>query len=55
MIPLVPLSVSSITPSNGHQIFVKSPSVPSHCLVKSPFNLVEDDQSTIIIFEEDNK
>ena len=54
VIPLVPLPISSITPSNGDKIFFKSQQEsPSHYLVQSPMNLVEDEQSSIIIFKED--
>ncbi len=56
VIPLVPLP---ITPSNGDQIFFKSQQVSSHSSesshyrVHSPLNLVDDEQSSIIIFKED--
>jgi hypothetical protein len=59
VIPLVPLPISSITPSNGEKIFFKTqqmsslPSDSSHYLVQSPLNLIEDEQSSIIIFKED--
>jgi len=59
VIPLVPLPISSVAPSNGDKIFFKSqqvstrPSESSHYLVHSPLNLVEDEQSSIIIFKED--
>jgi len=57
VIPLVPLPISSITPSNGDKIFFKSQQISSesssHYLVQSPLNLVEDEQSSIIIFKED--
>ncbi len=59
VIPLVPLPISTVTPSNGEKIFFKSqqisslPSESSHYFVQSPLNLVEDEQSSIIIFKED--
>jgi len=59
VIPLVPLPISSVTPSNGDEIFFKSQQISSllseseHYLVHSPLNLVEDEQSSIIIFKED--
>ncbi len=59
VIPLVPLPISSITSSNSDRIFFKTqqisslPSESSHYFVQSPLNLVEDDQSSIIIFKED--
>jgi len=59
VIPLVSLPISPITPSNSDQIYFKSqqisslPSESEHYLVHSPLNLVEDEQSSIIIFKED--
>ncbi len=59
VIPLVPLPISSVTPSNGDKIFFKNQQVSSHSsesshyLVHSPLNLVDDEQSSIIIFKED--
>ena len=59
VIPLVPLPLSSITPSNGDKIYFKSqqvlslPSESSHYIVQSPLSLIEDEQSSIIIFKED--
>ena len=53
VIPLVPLPV---TTSNSDRIFFKNHPVssdPSHYFVQSPLNLVDDDQSSIIIFKED--
>jgi hypothetical protein len=49
-----------MTPSNGDKIFFKNQPVSSHSsessphyLVHSPLNLVDDEQSSIIIFKED--
>jgi hypothetical protein len=59
VIPLVPLPISSVTQSNDDKIFFKSQQMSSlspessHYLVQSPLNLVEDEQSSIIIFKED--
>jgi hypothetical protein len=61
IIPLVPLPISSITSTNNDKIFFKSqqvstiPSDSSHYLVQSPLNLIEDEQSSIIIFKENIK
>ena len=60
VIPLVPLPISPVIPSNGDKIFFKNQPVSSHSsessphyLVHSPLNLVDDEQSSIIIFKED--
>ncbi len=56
VIPLVPLPINSVTPSNGDKIFFKSQQVSSESsnyFVNSPLNLVDDEQSSIIIFKED--
>ncbi|CAF1063298.1 unnamed protein product [Adineta ricciae] len=53
VMPLVPLPV---TTSNSDRIFFKNHPVSSdssHYFVQSPLNLVDDDQSSIIIFKED--
>lgn len=57
MIPLVSLPIREVTSStNNERIFFKNHQVSSessHYFVESPLNLVEDDQSSIIIFKED--
>ncbi len=59
VIRLVPLSISSIKPSDDDKIIFKSQPVSSvssessHCFIESPLNLVDDEQSSIIIFQED--
>lgn len=59
MIPLVPLPISSIRTSDDDKIIFKNqqisshPSESSHYFIESPLNLVEDEQSSIIIFKED--
>jgi len=57
VIPIVPLSVP---PSNGEKIFFRShhlisrdSSETSNYLAHSPLNLVDEDQSSVIIFKED--
>lgn len=59
----VNVSVSSIASSNGENIFFKNRSISptsssSHFPIRSPLNLVEDEQSSttsIIMFKEDSK
>ena len=56
VIPLVPLPVKSLTSNNDEKIFFKTQSIPSESSnnrVHSPLNLVDDEQSSIIIFQED--
>ncbi|CAF1338268.1 unnamed protein product [Rotaria sordida] len=61
VIPLVPLPISSMTASDSDKIIFKTqqvsslPSESSNCFIQSPLNLVEDEQSSIIIFKEDIK
>lgn len=62
VIPIVPLPMSSTTTSDSDKIIFRtqqiSPTLPpesSNYFIQSPLNLVEDEQSSIIIFKEDIK
>lgn len=62
VIPIVPLPMSSTTTSDSDKIIFRtqqiSPTLPSESsnyFIQSPLNLVEDEQSSIIIFKEDIK
>ncbi|UJR38529.1 hypothetical protein I4U23_031197 [Adineta vaga] len=56
VIPFVPLPISSVGTPNSDRIFFRNHPVSSdssHYFVQSPLSLVDDDQSSIIIFKED--
>ncbi|CAF3538579.1 unnamed protein product [Rotaria sp. Silwood1] len=61
VIPLVPRPMSSMTLSDGDKIIFNTqqisslPSESSNYFIQSPLNLVDDEQSSIIIFKDDIK